>query len=200
MATCRDVIRSAFRRSGVRAAGVRLTATENDVGLERLKGMYLNFLATGLLGQLTDYYLGVAANASHGTYTALENQRIFKADVTITITIPTFVKDCSTGLNRAPLDGSVIVIANPNASPPVLTIYLYDALGGWQVISDLVPASFAPMSGRYEENIKDILAVMLCDEYGLPVTPVLARNAGMAKLTIASKYDQPRKRANPDYF
>ncbi len=190
MATCDVVIRSAYRRCGAIAAGVTLDEIAMAVGLERLNDAYLKMLGDGLFGKLTDYYLAT------GNYTALENQRIFQADNTSTITIPKTLQDPDTGLIRPPLDGTIIVVINGSAAPPyVPSISLYDVLYGWQSIKALSLTDYAPLSGRYEDGLKNFLGVLIADDAGLPVPPVLARGATTFRVNFTSKYDQPRKDA-----
>jgi hypothetical protein len=204
MATCAEVIRSAFRRSGVAAAAVTLSAANQQIGLERLQGMYIEWVGSGLFGKFCDYYL------TSGDYTAKEFQRIFKADDASVVTIPDTVTDACTGLTRAPLDGACIVVVDPNTSETQTEpetdagfeagIHLYDALKGWSTLNDLEVTDYAPLSGRFEEGIKSLLAVALCDEYGYSIPPKLARDAGMAKLRIVSRNDRPRKPSRVEYY
>lgn len=192
MTTCSDIIASAFRRSGVLGATVAVDSTWAAVGLERLKGMYER-MAQGLFGKTEPYYL------SSGAYTAKENQWIYKASGASVVTIPPTVLDDDTGLTRAPKDGAFIRITDPNTNIPVLWVY-NAGLGKWQELYTLAAGDVAPISSEYEEALKDMLAVILCDENGQEPSRMLASNAGLGKLAIASRYSVTRKSAKQVYY
>lgn len=192
MATCEAVIRSAFRRARLRAAGVPLDDVSAEVGLERLQGLYQQ-LANGLLGRVVDYYL------TSGAYTAEENQRIYKASPASVITIPSTITDADTGETRAPLDGAFIVVVDPVAGTSAL--HLYNAImGQWQDVDGLALADTAPLSLQFEEAIKDLLAVALLSETGVEPSKGLARNAGMGRLALATRPQTKSKSAVLVYY
>lgn len=209
MADCQSIITSAYRRAGINAAGVPPSATKNTTGMERLVDLYHDLIATGLFGRLEDVYL-----VTGSVFTALEGQRITCEDATVVVTIPTIYYSgqslidpydydfsgtgdspqyTSNGIPRAPADGAVIQVIQPGVANPLLT-YLYDTNAGiWQQLENLVLSSNAPLSGRYAEGLKNVLAVFLADEFGYQVRPLLARQAARFKLTVGSRYDGPRK-------
>lgn len=193
MALCEEIIRSAFRRSGIAAAGVPLNATRMTVGLEYLQGMYRTFVNGALFGRLTDYYL------SSGNYTASEGQRIYKNAPASVITIPPTLTDPNTGATRAPLDAAMIVVVDPATNVPAMWIY-NTMLAKWQNVANLVPGDVAPMSMEWDDQLKDLLAVYICDENTLSVTPVLAKKVGLAKIAIASRYGNPRVDGVAEYY
>lgn len=219
MSTVQSIISSAYRRAGIRAAGVAPSNTQNTIGLERIVDFYHDLIATGAIGRMEDVYL-----VSGTTYIALESQRITCEDDTVTVTIPTIYYSgqslidpydydfsgtgdspqySSSGTPRAPMDGAVIQVIQPfNATIPLIT-QMYDMnFGTWIDIEGLTLTSFAPFSGRYEEGLKNALAVFLADEGGYQVRPLLARAAARFKLTIGSRYDGPRKtiKQRSNYF
>lgn len=223
MTTCLNILKSAYRRSGIVAAGVNLNATQVQIGMERLIELYDRGIQTGLFGRLTDYYL------TSGNYTALEWQRIFKASAGSTITLPQFynlsnnagdpsdygfsggnatraqeqigggINRTSDGSSRAPFDGAVVVVVDKATTPFTTTTHIYDATAGWIQASQLNRTSYAPLSGRAEAHIKNLLAIDLLGENGLQVDPILLRNAGMARMYLATKYDQPRAPGRVEY-
>jgi hypothetical protein len=183
MATCREVIQSAYRRSGILAAGVNMNASQANVGLELLIGMYRNFIVGGMFGRPVEKYLD-----TDSAYEAKEGQRVFN-EGGATITLPTRVMDA--GEYRAPRDGAFIVVVNPSGSPQQ---HIYDAgLGQWQALSSLALSSEAPLSGRFEDHIKNMLAVRLLGEAGQPTPPELTRAEGRARLALSNRQDAERR-------
>lgn len=222
MATCLDIIKSAYRRSGIVAAGVNLNASQVEIGMERLIELYQGGRHTGLFGRFTDYYLAT------GDYTAQEWQRIAKVDPTSVITLPTFYSiqtnasdyaftggnftypqeqvgggfnnGTSDGSSRAPYDGAMVVVVDQSTAPQFTTaVHIYDAEAGWIKVNDLSQNDYAPLSGRAERHIKNLLAVDLLGENGQPVDPILLRNASMARMYLGSRYDQPRAPGRVEY-
>lgn len=179
MSKCEDIIRAAFFRAGITAADTPLTASQSKLGLIALQGMYQEF-GNGLLGQVTDYYL------SSGPYTASEGQRIFKASPASVITIPTVVTDKDTGINRAPLDGAIIIVIDPAVAVPAYWLYNM-AIGAWQNIVGLALTDVAPMTYKFDEPLKNILAVILADERGQVAPPIVAKRAALGKLAISNR-------------
>lgn len=193
MATCQDVIRSAYRRAGIIAASVTLNATQAAVGMERLQGMYQGWVSNAMFGRFCDYFLQT------GDYTANEYDRIYKNDPTSVVTIPLTLRDKDTGLTRAPIDNSIISVIDPVGHDPL--VYIYNAFAArWDNVQDLLLTSVAPLSIAYEDALKDILAVSLSDELGMPITPDLGLRAKLGLLKIASKYSKPRQAAVGEYM
>lgn len=190
MATCKTVIQSAFRRSGIMGAGRNATDTLMKVGLERMQDMYSGMIGSGLLGRFNDVYL-----APGSTYVAKEQDRIYISNNTVTVTMPTTVADEQTGVIRTPLDRAAIIQVNPATAPagaPVLQIW--DAFtGNWISVLGLTLTSYAPFSQRYEDGLKNYLAVHLADEGGYPIRPTLALAAARFRLALATRYDAPRR-------
>lgn len=194
MATCLEVIQSAYRRGGVTAAGVALNSRQTATGLEQLQELFDTMIGSGLLGQLTDYRLDAE------TYTAKENQRIFSADVDgATITLPDEITDECTGVVRTPRDGSLVVIADLYSITRYA--YVYDAhWGRWESLAGLATNSECPLVSRYKNAVVSMLGVALCDENSLPAPPLLQKRAAMGRLSIASRYDVDRPRPQSEYY
>lgn len=193
MTTCTALVTSAFRRAGIIAATATPASGDTTIGLERLNGMYLKWLGSGLLGQLTDYYL------ASGAYTIKENQRVYKKVAAGAITYPTFVVDDITGVTRPIKDGSLVVVVDVTTNTPIIKIY--DAMfARWDNAYNLVAADVAPMTGRHEEAVKNCLATELCDEYGFVISTMLAHNAALGRLAMMSRHENPRTGQKTEYF
>lgn len=208
MGTCTDIIQSAYRRAGVLAARVPMSADQAQTGLEQLQGMYEE-MSNGLFGQVRDYVL------TSGPYTACENQRIYKQDPTSVITLPTIITpqflttDCScdtsdygfsySGKARPPIDGALVIIVDPTVNVPI--IWLYNALmAKWQSVVTLALSDIAPLSYQFEEPLKNMLAVVLADERGMPISPLIARRAATGKLAIGSRRQHASQTTRSLYF
>lgn len=170
------------------AAGVTIGNTPMTVGLERLQDMYNNMVGEGLLGRFNDVYLMPGS-----TYVAHEQDRVYCQDNTVTVTLPPNLTDADSGVIRTPLDRAAIIIVQPfNDDPTALSIW--DAyIGAWVNVDGLAVGDYAPFSKRYEEGLKNYLAVKLADEGGYSIRPSLARDAGLFKLQLATRYDSSRR-------
>jgi len=185
MTTCRDVIKSAYRRSGIMAAGTNLNASQSNIGMERLVGLYQNLIEGGMFGRVEDKYLDSAV------YTAEEGQRVYQS-VAATVTIPTTVTDKSTGLTRQPLDLAFIIVVDPVTEVP--EYWLFDRMrGAWSAVHGLTLTSQAPLTPRHDEAIKDLLAEALLEETGQPMPRELLRRVGRARLALATRRVGERK-------
>ncbi len=191
MTTCLTVMKTAYRRSGVLGVGVELTSAQRDVGMDCLQGMFTSMVNGGMFGRLTDY------NAEDD-YEAKEGDRVLANG--FVITLPDTVIDDITGLERPPVDGSVIVIVENDTDPFTHEVHIYSANRGWVIANGLGYADVCPLSDSFEEEIKNLLAEQLAGENGIPLTNVLMKNVAKAKLAIASKYSVPRKAARHTFY
>lgn len=193
MTTCRAVIQSAYRRSGIMAMGVNMNAAQAEVGLELLVGLYQNLLVGGMFGRTIDEVYDSAT-----AYEAKEGYRIYN-NQGATITLPALVTDERTGEERQPRDGAFITIVNPDADVPTEQ-YIYDrAFGGWVGLHSLALATEAPLTGRFDDHIKNMLAVRLLGESGQPTPMELMRAEGRARLALATRRDGERKTGEAPY-
>lgn len=210
MAKCQDVIQSAYRRSTVIGAGVTPNNTQFGIGLELLQGLYMKFIGDGLFGRMTDSYVG----PGNLTIVAAERQRIFNGSGgNLTVSLPTVVQGVDP-FNydygfvpqppqltefpgpRQPFDNMPITIINPIPTAPSSDTYLYDANQGmWVKITNLGLEDYAPLSGRYEDGIKCMLAVIIADEQPMQAPPMVMSRAKSFRLSLASGYDSPRRPA-----
>lgn len=192
MSTCRAVIQSAYRRSGILAAGVNMNETQAGVGLELLIGMYQNLIVGGMFGRPTEHYLD-----NNTAYEAEENQRVFN-EGGATVTLPTVITDADTGKPRAPRDGTFITVVNPTGTPEQ---WLYDLVQGqWQAIHSLGLSDEAPLTGRFDDHIKNMLAVRLLGEAGQPTPLELTRAEGRARLALSVRRDGERRTGEGVYY
>lgn len=191
MPTCQDIIRSAYRRSGILAAGVNMNASQSAIGLEHLQGLYQNLISGGMFGRAKDYFLdGV-------TYEAKEGQRVFKSQPA-TVTLPITVRDECTGQMRQPRDGAFVTIVDPVLGVPSQNIY-DRSIGQWVEITDLGLQDPAPLSGRYEDHLKNMLAVKMLGDVDLPMPLELIRSEGRARLALATRPDGERSTGRGEY-
>jgi len=190
-----DIIQHAYRRSGILPQGVTVSTTQAEVGLEQLQAWY-RAQADGLFGAMNDTRL-----TSSAAYTAKEFDRIINPEGA-TITLPTTVQDLYSGEARPPLDCAIIVIGNIDGEGAVTNqTWVYDApMGNWYDIQSLAEDNYAPLSTRWEDQLKNLLAVRLCDDIGIPVSKVLAHSAGLAKLKLAARHGSKRRPLNAEYY
>lgn len=182
MATCRDIIKSAYRRSGVKAAASNINDVQYEVGIELLQDMYYGFISGGMFGRADDVLVESA------TYTAAENQRIYVGVDPCTVTIPEVFND--RGVNRRPKAGAFIIHVLYDGT---MKAYLWDAWSqAWVLCSSLALDDVAPLGDEYGESIKNLLAVKIADDVGSPVSPLLLRRAATAKMSLASRFSDER--------
>lgn len=208
MATIQNILQAAWRRGGVVAAGVPVSPTLLQVGLERFIDLVRDMVGGGTLGGFCDVWV-----ASGNTYTALEWTRITSADDTTTIIIPNVYYDLgdiydpndygfvggnpyvynNNGRPRPPRDGAMI-ITNVSGSGAAPGVNMWDTYASkWVQLENLTLASYAPFSFRGEEGLKNWLATMLADEAGYAIRPSLARAAGLFKYKLLARYDSKHR-------
>lgn len=186
MTTCREVIQSAYRRSGIMAMGVNMNASQAEVGLELLVGLYQNLIVGGMFGRAKDEVYD-----SLTTYEAKEQARIYNKQ-SATITLPVLVRDEDYGDMRQPRDAAFVTIVDPDAAVPTQQ-FIYDrAFGGWVGLHSLALATEAPLTGRFDDHIKNMLAVRLLGESGQPTPLELTRAEGRARLALSNRRDGER--------
>lgn len=192
MASVVDTIQSAYRRGGIVAAGVNINAKQKDIGLERLKGWYNRMALGGKFGALHDKRLTTA-----DAYEAQEYERVINT-AAAAITLPSTVQDDFDGTDRTPRDMCVITTVVPGSNP---VVKVYDAvMAAWVDINSLTLTGYAPLTFRYDDHIKNLLAVELCDEVGYSIPPMLALNAKAAQVEFASRHGSDRKPVQHEFF
>lgn len=194
MATCSDIIKGAFRRSGMSRDVDEVRPREMDRGLQVLQDVYMGLVASGAFGRFNDVLVT-------DDYDAKEQDRILvNTEASVTISYPQTVEDDSAeGGYRPPLDGSAIITTDVYSTD--IVAHVYDATyAAWTPIEGLALASYAPLSSRYRAALEARLAVRLCEENGIAVTPELRRQEGQGILALLSRYDAPRRDLEANYF
>lgn len=162
--TCRDIIRTALRKSGALAAGSEPTASEALEALQALQSLYLEWVDRAVFGRL------VTVSAS-GAYEAGEGERVIANG--FTITFPTMVSDdCET---RPPHDLALVMVVTAGADPDCR---IYDAnRAQWVSLSVLTLSDNAPLAGRGADGLAACLSRRIAGEYGLPSSDEVERSA-----------------------
>ena len=172
-----------MRRLGVIASGQDPLETEIDDALVALKGLYQRLITEGTLGSITDVI------ATPGVFNAPENSRVLRNDpATVTINLPETVTDC--GVERPPLSGAVIVIADTFSG--VTATHIYDGeLRRWLIIETLDRTAVAPLAERDVNGLASLLALELADEYGQEPGPVTTGSALRFQASLAADFSRP---------
>ncbi len=211
MLTCLNIIKGAMRKLGVLPIGREPTSAQGESGMEILQSMYHEKVGQGVFGRLTDSYI------TDATYTAHENERITcDTDVT-TVTIPDAITEewCASGpigglgdygwsnwrttTPRTPRDGSVVQVAQTNSSTPLT--YIYDApRTDWVSIDSLTLAGDAPLSDRYGNALKALLAEVWATDFNVTPTPTLMREITQANSLLSHRPDRGSRAPTGQYF
>lgn len=194
MATCSDIIKGAFRRSGMSRDVDEVRPREMDRGLQVLQDVYMGLVASGAFGRFNDVLVT-------DDYDAKEQDRILvNTTSSVTISYPqTVEEDSAEGGYRPPLDGSAIITTDVYSTD--IVVHVYDATyAAWTPIEGLALASYAPLSSRYRAALEARLAVRLCEENGIAVTPELRRQEGQGILALLSRYDAPRRDLEATFY
>jgi len=187
MATCREVITSAYRKPNLRGRGEALEAAEADDGLTTLQSLYLEMVTLGAFGRLTD----VIATEN---YTAGENERIRKGSYTVTL--PATITDEETGEDRPPRDLALVVITGSTYEAHVFSA-IEDA---WQELTNLTLSDPAPLAERSFDGLVSLLAMRIAEENEKPVTPVLANAAQRFRGLITQQNDSARVTGQAEFY
>lgn len=191
MATVRDVITAALRKPGVLGAGDTAAAEDAADALPVLQSMYLEWVASGAFGRLTDVL-------KEADYTAKEQERVRK-DAACTVSLPDTITDAGTGEARAPRDLSLVVVTYPAAG--TVEHHLYDAfLGDWVRLDGLDLDATAPLSGRGLDGLVSCLARRVAEDHGRSVGPVTMRSAALFESALSSRFSSERRETEVDYF
>lgn len=194
MATCSDLIKGAFRRGGLSRDLDEVRPREMDRALQVLQDVYMGLIGSGAFGRFND----VLVTAD---YSAKENDRILvNTESSITITYPQTVADeDAEGGFRPPRDGAAILTTDVYSAD--IEAHVYDsAYAAWTPIEELTLATYAPLTARYRAGLEARLAVRLCEENGVAVTPELRRQEAQGILALVSRYDAPRRDHEANYF
>lgn len=211
--TVRAVAAGAMKKLSVLAAGRSPTGDQGQDALDILQALYKEFVGQGVFGKIYDTLVTGA------TYTAHENERCVcnrSAGVTvtlpdtITIEFPTtigFVNGSTdygwgnsyTATPRTPRDGSVIAITDLFSTLDLT--YIYDAPNSrWTSIDSLTLDSVAPLSGRYGEGLKAILAVRWAPNFNIEPQRAVIGQANSAHSMLSHRYDRPYRAVAGQYL
>lgn len=211
--TCLQLIKGAMRKLGVLAIGREPTSAQSEDSMEVLSSFYPELVGQGVFGKLYDSYV------TDATYTAHENERITCDATVTTVTLPTTITEewwpsqgpiggisdygwnnsSSNAYPRTPRDNSIIQIARSNTSTALT--YIYDApKTDWVALDSLVLASAAPLSERYGEAMKALLAVKLAPHYNIVPNPFLERESAKANSLLSHRYDRSYRPVSGNYF
>lgn len=171
MTTCRTIITRSLQLARVVGIGRDPRATESDLGLEVLQGMYDAMFADGMFGRLTDYY--ATAN-----YTAEEGQRIIADGATITV--PDVITN--DGDPRTPRDLAAIAIITDTDE----LNYVFSG-GRWELASNLTLDSTAPLATRDTIGLASLLAIELGATFGKEPLPATIRRGLSFKGSVSYK-------------
>jgi hypothetical protein len=154
MSTVRDIVNRALQISRIVALGREPKASEADLGLEVVQGMFDGWVEGGMFGRLTDVY-------ETANYTANEYERV-TAPTAITVTKP----DTIPSEDRAPYELACIVTVLNGAQ----TNYIYSQ-GEWLSLSGLSLSSDAPLAHYDRHGMACAVAARLCETFGGQMTP-----------------------------
>jgi len=193
MTTCREVLKSAYRRSGVNAHGKDLDQIQSTVGLEILQDMLINGVGGGLFGRLTRYI-----HDSATAYTVATDQ-IHIHDIRGSgIILPTRIL-APDGDYRLPYPGAVIIWTDILLGK--VHTYVYNQSSHvWQELEALTLTAECPFTPAKTKAIKDWLAVEVADEIGMPPDPIRVRKGAAGRLAIATNYGTEEIKGGVSYF
>lgn len=190
MTTCTTIIERAYRKARLRGPTEAPTAAEAAAGLETLQAYYLELVADGAFGRLTEVIVT-------DDYEAGENERIYNTSGgAVTITLPETVVDDLTGEDRPPRDRSLVVVSG---SPQAAHIYSA-ALGAWQEITSLTQNSTAPLAELSVDGLASAVAVRLSNENGKDPGQFILASAQAFRSRVGMRANAPRLETEANYF
>jgi hypothetical protein len=212
--TCLQLIKGAMRKLGVLAIGREPTSAQAEDSMEVLTSFYLELIGQGVFGKLIDSYVTDAA------YTAHENERITCSSVVTTVTLPTTITaewwpvqgniggiydygwnntSASATYPRTPRDGAVVQIARSDLGTALT--YIHDApKAAWVSIDSLALATAAPLSERYGEALKALLAIKFAPHYNVQPNPFLERESAKANSMLSHRFDRGYRPVSGNYY
>lgn len=193
MTTCRQIIKSAYRRSGINAVMKEPDAGQYELGMELLKDLFISGIDKGTFGRL-DTILHDEATA----YVAEKGFLKVRDSLGAGVTLPTTVRAYD-GTLRAPFDGSPIVHIDQDT--PLTTHYMYNpSTAEWVSIDALVISSECPFTPARDDDLKSWLALLLAQEIGLPADPVLVRRAAAGRLHFLTRFGSEDRAPNTEFY
>lgn len=208
--TCLRIGTGAMRKIGVLPIGREPTAAQGEQFMVTLQAMYNELVGQGVFGRLID------SKITASTYTAHEGERVVINTTVTTVTIPTTITtewgyapvggpyDYGWGawpstLPRPPHDNAIIQVARSNLGSALT--YIYDApRATWAVLEGLVLADIAPLSERYGEALKSILALKLCSPFNVEPTQILLDEYARANSILSTRFDRSHRQPSGQYM
>lgn len=213
--TCTQILVGAARKLGVLAIGRSLTAPQGESGMEMLQSLYLELVGQGVFGRMIDTLV------TDSSYDAHENERVIcDRTVTTVVNLPSEISaewipnqgyiggpfdygwsnSASSTWPRAPHDNAIIQIADQNNADNGET-HVYDApRASWVEITALALNSTAPLSERYGEALKALMAEKWAPDFNVAPPPTLAAQVATAKSLLSHRYDRNARAAVGCYF
>lgn len=189
MATCRTIVRRALQKLTVIAAGEEPDASEAELGLSGLQGVFDTYSTNGMFGRLDAFLAG--ALPSDVLEWALPEPRA-------PVELPIRIRD-SNGDAVTPPDLSYSEYVDEATGER--RCYLYDARrGAWGRIDTLTLDSECPLSRRGVEGIAAVLAIAICEDFGATPGPVTLRQAGTFQLGLSMRLGDTRNEGTAVYF
>jgi hypothetical protein len=172
MATCRQIITAALRKTGDIEQSETPEGPQENAGLASLQALYESW---AMAAPLHDVLVG-------SDYQAGEFERVTSLE-TINATLPATVRGLD-GRWRAPLDGAVVVFA---LGEP-FQIYIYSALSAdWIQLTELALESTAPLSSFGADGLAAWLADWIAGDTGRELTPPVAKAAAMFRMSVKAR-------------
>lgn len=206
--TCNDIVRMALSRLRQLRAGEVPIGSEAADGMVTLQSMYDMWVSDGLFGRLYD-------TIPSSAYTAKEQDRVIN-DGAYSITLPATIvatapmgtytprypderiwSALQTSVARTPRDMAMIEVIEGG----VTKRYYYSThLRQWVQLNGLVLTAGAPLAGRGAAGLACCLAEQMADEYGVQVTPGIAKQSTLFRWGLSSRYNSARVDNMTDYF
>lgn len=189
MTTCNEIVTLALRMANVVPIRAVPTASEGEMGLQVLQGMFDQWVWSGMFGRLTD----VDKSASYTPTETGERIRISSGSVTLPDTVS---RD---GETLPPYDLSLIEVVD--TANETRTVNLYDAtVGAWVPINALSLTDECPLANRGQNGLASCLAVAWAETFGVELTAGIARNAANFRMALAARHGSQLARTPVEYF
>lgn len=213
--TVRDIVKGGLRKLQVLPAGREPTGDQAQDALDILQALYKEFVGQGVFGKIYDTIVTGA------TYTAHENERcVCNRSAGVTITLPDTITTefpasttigfingytdygWGTGFNvtpRTPRDSSIICVTDMFSTLDLT--WVYDAPGArWVSLDAITLDTIAPLSGRYGEGLKALLAVRSAPNWNVTPQPSVVAQAHSANSMLSHRYDRPYRPVAGQFF
>lgn len=180
MTTLSVICSRAIGLLGAKSLGEDPSAEETSAVFDVAQNMFLDLVANGIGGPLTDVV--ISAN-----YEAGENERITDTSGTATVTKPTTFTDALTGATRPPIEGAVVQIAGG-------ATYAYvRSRGQWVQLNGLALTDTQPLGTEFDRHVAAMIAVRAAPELQVGVPDMTAALADVGRRAVSARFG-PRLR------